>query len=382
MKKVLKLTYGLSLTLLIGCSGSGNKPAVHPEDTTVLKTELKKEIPEEIEEEDDLDFEDMEIEEVQEILKKLMGNKNYEEAKKVAQFLLEDDSEPLKYHFDSGKIYFYLKEYDLAMNEFYHILENLEDTEDELGFEKPELNVFFKKGLEKSKELKNSLEKLEDDKEFSDLVITLLKLDPSFSFKGLKTKQGKNGNNTYFIVRALKYYQEALKEDREFWNYYKYSFLNFKMKWYSDAKKSIEKSLSLADTQAQIFFALGLQNKLQEASPNGKQSELDKLSALDLTEDMLNEFLSKYKQTLNQEQMDQVRIMMKKAMKLKGKLEKAEDDEARLALLKGFIVDSKDLLSNKGFPPDITKKIDSALKKSNKRLAELEEQIKIKKSVE
>ncbi|MCJ8346716.1 hypothetical protein MJH12_14325 [bacterium] len=392
IKFSLHLFCSFLLCFLMGCGGSEDKKAPAPkamvkapEKATSSVSDKVVEDEEAEDEDEELDFEDMEIEEVQESLENLLNNKKFEMAKNAVQVLLEDDSEPLDYHFTSGKIYFELSEFDLAMDEFSHVrheLKNLEEDEEELGFQISDLDLAFKKAEDQAQTLKKSFANMDNDKELADLLITVLKLDPKFSFEGIQVKKGPYTNKTYFVVKSLKYYQESLKEEKSFWNYYKYSFLNFQMKWYSDAVKSIEKSLSLADTQAQIFFALMLQGKIQLVAPKGKQSELDKLSALDLTEDMLDEFLGKYSKTLNQKQMEKARVMMNKAMKLKTKLDRAESDETRLKLLKTFIVDSDDLLSGKDFPPDIRKKMKSASQKSHKRLAELEEQIKIKKLVE
>lgn len=383
---------------LVGCGGSDKPTTPAPKPVTkapeksapTVKQEGSKSVTqkavadEEEDEEEEIDFEDMDIEDVEVAVLDYLKKSKFKEAKPAIQVLLEDDSEPLKYHYYSGKIYFELKEYNLAMDEFVHItseMKNMEDDE-ELEFPTDELQQYIKKGLEIAEELKGKLPDVESDKESADLVIQLLKLNPEVSFKGIKIKSGNSIPKTYYIVKSLKYYQDVLIEDKSFWSYYKYSFLNFKMKWYSDANKNIDRALTLADTQAQIFFALMLQGQIQLVAPKGKQSELDKLSALDLTEDMLDEFLGKYSKTLNEKQMDKARVMMNKAMKLKAKLDKAENDSSRLVLLKQFIADAEELLKSKDFPPDITKKIASATKKSNKRMAELEEQIRIKKAVE
>ncbi|MCO4783792.1 MAG: hypothetical protein KC646_15805 [Candidatus Cloacimonetes bacterium] len=384
--------------LLIGC-GNSDKPTTpapvqqptpkpSPSTTQVAPKSPDQEISTESSDEDseeEIDFEDMDIEDVEEALVKYFNESKFELAKSAVQVLLEDDSEPLKYHFYSGKIYFELKQYGLAMDEFVHTTTELKETEedeDELGFSSDDLDEYFKKAIDLSQDLKKKLPTIEGGKELADLVIVLLKLNPDIVFSDIKLKSGKKASRTYYIVKSLKYYQDVLKEDRSFWSYYKYSLLNFKMKWYSDANKNIDRALTLADTQAQIFFALMLQGQIQVVAPKGKQSELDKLSALDLTEDMLDEFLGKYSKTLNEKQMDKARVMMNKAMKLKAKLDKAEDDSSRLVLLKQFIADAEELLESKDFPPDITKKIASATKKSNKRMAELEEQIRIKQQVE
>jgi tetratricopeptide (TPR) repeat protein len=396
LKYVFHLFTVCIFTFLIGCGGSEKTTTAPPKQVKAASTSSsnnqatskpakQEESTQSAEDEDDeeIDFEDMDIEDVEVALQKYLKDSKFKEAKTPVQVLLEDDSEPLKYHFYSGKIYFELKEYNLAMDEFSHIVTELKEAEEEeLEFSKDELDSFLKRALVISEDLKLTLPNLGSDKETSDLVIMLLKLNPELSFDGIKVKSGKSLPKTYYIVKSLKYYQDVLREDRSFWSYYNYSFLNFKMKWYSDANKNIDKALTLADTQAQIFFALMLQGQIQVVAPKGKQSELDKLSALDLTEDMLDEFLGKYSKTLNEKQMEKARVMMNKAMKLKAKLDKAEDDSSRLVLLKQFIVDAGDLLTSKDFPPDITKKIESAQKKSNRRMAELEEQIRIKKEVE
>ena len=65
-------------------------------------------------------------------------------------------------------------------------------------------------------------------------------------------------------------------------------------------------------------------------------------------------------------------------LKLKEKLERADSDQDKLKVLRKFKELSEEMLSGEEFPPDIRGKIQKGTAKAEKRLLELEEQIRIK----
>ena len=368
----------LSLFLLLplcGCSGGGESPPalvapvapVEPVQQAVLEIE---------EEEDEVDYEEMEIEEVLEAAKELVERENWEEALRAVTVLLEDDTEPLDYHFMMGQVFFHLEKYHQAVDELEYALTKEGEGREDFEADAKDL---VSKLEEKSVEIAKKLYSMADDLDRAMETFVMLKINPKIRFEAVEPPEGKEKKKLiYFKVTAMEKFKAALETDKVFWNYYCYSYLNFHQKWYSDARKAIDKSLSLADSQQQIFFALQLQAKIQEEAPKEASSDLDKLSTLDLTEDMLDEFLEKYSKDLTEKQIKKAREVIKMGMKLKERLDKAKEDLEKLDILRDFKKLSEEMLAGEDFPPDIKSKVEKGTVKANERLEELEEQIRIK----
>ena len=154
--------------------------------------------------------------------------------------------------------------------------------------------------------------------------------------------------------------------------------MNYLQKWYSDAKKAKEKAILFADSHSLIFYALQLEAKIEKVAPKEASSELDKIGALDLNEDVLDSFLEKYQKDLSERQIQKAREVIKMGMKLKEKLERANSDQDKLSVLRKFKDLSQEMLSGEEFPPDIRGKIKKGTATAEKRLLELEEQIRVK----
>ena len=152
-------------------------------------------------------------------------------------------------------------------------------------------------------------------------------------------------------------FAKHLEEEKTFWSYYKWGYLNYLQKWYSDAKKAKEKAILFADSHSLIFYALRLEAKIEKVAPKEASSELDKIGALDLNEDVLDSFLEKYQKDLSERQIQKAREVIKMGMKLKEKLERANSDQDKLSVLRKFKDLSQEMLSGEEFPPDIRGKI-------------------------
>ena len=154
--------------------------------------------------------------------------------------------------------------------------------------------------------------------------------------------------------------------------------MNYLQKWYSDARKAKDKAILFADSHSLIFYALRLEANIEKVAPKEASSELDKIGALDLNEDVLDSFLEKYQKDLSERQIQKAREVIKMGMKLKEKLERANSDQDKLSVLRKFKDLSKEMLSGEEFPPDIRGKIKKGTATAEKRLLELEEQIRVK----
>lgn len=81
---------------------------------------------------------------------------------------------------------------------------------------------------------------------------------------------------------------------------------------------------------------------------------------------------------MSERQIQKAREVIKMGMKLKEKLERANSDQDKLSVLRKFKDLSKEMLSGEEFPPDIRGKIKKGTATAEKRLLELEEQIRVK----
>ena len=381
----------LGIVLLLGCSDKSPETVVKNQDqvseSSNQVTVTSESVIEQTSLEDsssELDFDSMEIEAIQDFVDKSMESKDWENSKKGLEYLLDDDTEVLSYHYKMGRVLFETGSYARAMDHINYSLEADGDGRDEFS---ESANAYLKRGMAKSKELAIKLFQLtESTSQRADLVFEIMKLDPDFDPENLdpdELDELPDGvvpkKRIYYLVSAMENYKKRLETSQTFWNYYQWGYLSFLQKWYGDARKAIEKSILFADSHALIFYALKLQEKIEEEAPSETSSDLDKLSALDLTEDMLDSFLEKYQKDLSQDQIQKARDVIKMGIKLKEKLDKASSDDEKLEVLKKFRRLSQDMTKGEDFPPDIKSKIEKGTIKAEKRLRELEEQIKVKR---
>jgi tetratricopeptide (TPR) repeat protein len=364
-----------------GCSGSDQEPKASnkPESNQQLASIPKESEPDLTVEEDGAEYELMEIEELKELVPSLIEDRKWDEAEEVVTLLLEDDTEPLQYHFWSGKIFFESQRYGESMDEFAYII--AADPGQASSY-LPEIQPFFERGKEISLTLARKLHTQTKKEMIIEVLFPMLKLYPEMNQEifGSLAPSGDTPPKklTYYVVIAIEYCREKLREEKSFWLYYQSGFLHRWMGWFSDSRRDLAKALSLADTQFQIFFALQFQEILQELAPKGPSTDLDKLAALDLNEDMLDEFLQKYSKDLTETQIQKAREVMKMGMKLKDRLERADGDREKLTVLKDFKELSAEILNKEQFPPDIRVKVERGQKQALKRYEELKEQIRVK----
>lgn len=322
----------------------------------------------------EFDFDEMDISEIQAKVDELLAVKDWLGARTGLEFLLDDDSEVLGYHFKLGQVFYETSEFARAMNHLNYALET--DGEGREEFEKA-AQEYDKKAKEKAKELAEKLSKLPDSTaQRADLVFEIMKLDPKLKTEEIKEISLKK--RIYYLVSAMENYKERLEAGQNFWNYYRWAYLSYLQKWYADARKAVDKAILYADSHLLIWYALKLQEQIEKVQPSETSSDLDKLSALDLTEDMLDSFLNKYQKDLRPAQIDKAREVIKMGIKLKEKLDKATSDQEKLRVLQEFKSLSKDIIQKEDFPPDIKSKIEKGTVRAEKRLQELEEQIRVK----
>lgn len=380
------MLWALSVILFFGCSDKNSESLSKGQDQ-VSVTEKKVEVANEsitnqsrsVDTAVELDFDSMEIEAVQDFVNKSIEAKDWANSKKGLEYLLDDDTEMLSYHFKMGKVLFELDSYARAMDHLKYSMEADGEGRDEFS---ESATAYLTRAQDKAKELALQLFQIaESTSQRADLVFEIMKLDPDFDPE--KISELPEGvvpkRRVYYLVSAMENYKERLETSQTFWNYYQWGYLSFLQKWFGDARKAIEKSILFADSHALIFYALKLQEKIEKLAPSETSSDLDKLSALDLTEDMLDSFLEKYQKDLNPDQIQKARDVIKMGIKLKEKLDKASSDDEKLEVLKKFRRLSQDMIQGEDFPPDIKSKIEKGTIKAEKRLQELEEQIKVKR---
>ncbi len=326
-----------------------------------------------------VDFDEMEIEEVLNYADSHLSVSNWIAAKPALEYLLDDDTEPLEYHYKMGKVLFELGDYARAMD---HLLYTLESSDLEgLSFKKS-AEDYVLRGKSKALELASLMHGIKDaNEERADLVFKVFKLYPDIDLqKEVKLPVGveKSRRKIYYIVTAMESFSKRLEHEKTFWNYYHWGYLNFLQKWYADARKAIEKAILFADSHALIFYALRMEEKIEKIAPVEASSELDKFAVLDLNEDVLDSFLEKYQKDLSEKQIQKAREVIRMGMKLKSKLERASSDQEKLKVLRKFKDLSEEMLKGEDFPPDIKGKIKKGTAKAEKRLLDLEEQIRIK----
>ncbi len=347
-----------------------NELEIHAASSTTQPNESKAEV---------IDFDEMEIEEILSYADDHLNVANWAAAKPALEFLLDDDTEPLEYHYKMGKVLFELGEYARAVDHLNYLLE-VDGTEDNEFIQSAKGYVV--RCQDKALELASRMHAIKDaTDERADLVFQVFKLYPEIDLKNeVKLPSGveKARRKIYYLVTAMQSFAKRLEEEKTFWSYYQWGYLNFVQKWYSDARKAKEKAILFADSHALIFYALRLETKIEKIAPVEASSELDKFAALDLNEDVLDSFLEKYQKDLNERQIQKAREVIKMGMKLKEKLERADSDQDKLKVLRKFKELSEEMLSGEEFPPDIRGKIQKGTAKAEKRLLELEEQIRIK----
>ena len=328
---------------------------------------------------DDVDFDDMEIEEVLEYADHQLNKSNWIAARPALEFLLDDDTEPLEYHYKMGKVLFELSDYARAIDHLNYFVESADESVEKF---KVSAKNYIVKCQAKAVELASKIQAIKDPTdERADLVFQIFKLYPEINFeKEVEPPPGVNKirRKIYYLVTAMQTFAKHLEEEKTFWSYYKWGYLNYLQKWYSDAKKAKEKAILFADSHSLIFYALRLEAKIEKVAPKEASSELDKIGALDLNEDVLDSFLEKYQKDLSERQIQKAREVIKMGMKLKEKLERANSDQDKLSVLRKFKDLSQEMLSGEEFPPDIRGKIKKGTATAEKRLLELEEQIRVK----
>ena len=331
-------------------------------------------------EQESIDFDDMEIEEVLDYANHYLKQSEWLKAKPALEYLLDDDTEPLEYHYKMGKVLFELGDYARAIDHLSYATEATQGEEDS-NFRESARNYILK-GRAKALELAVEMHGIsESTEERADLVFQVFKLHPEIDLqKDVELPLGaeKSRRKIYYLVTAMQIFAKRLEEEKSFWSYYQWGYLNFLQKWFSDARKAVEKAILFADSHALIFYALRMQEKIEKLAPAEVSSDLDKFAVLDLNEDVLDSFLEKYQKDLSERQIHKAREVIKMGMKLKEKLERANSDQEKLKVLREFKELSEEMLSGEEFPPDIKGKIKKGTLKAEKRLLELEEQIRVK----
>lgn len=326
-----------------------------------------------------VDFDDMEIEEVLAYADGYLVTSDWAAARPALEYLLDDDTEPLEYHYKMGKVLFELGDYARAMD---HLSYTVEGQGSGGKSFRESAQDYIRKAQVKATELASRMHGMkESTDERAELVFQVFKLYPAIDLQKdveLPLGKEKSRRKIYYLVTAMQSFAKRLEEEKSFWSYYQWGYLNFLQKWYSDARKAVEKAILFADSHALIFYALRMQEKIEEIAPVEASSDLDKFAVLDLNEDVLDSFLEKYQKDLSERQIQKAREVIKMGMKLKEKLERASSDQEKLKVLRKFKELSEEMLSGEEFPPDIKGKIKKGTHKAEKRLLELEEQIRIK----
>jgi len=269
-----------------------------------------------------------------------------------------------------------LGDFPAAMEEFRYLQSNTPDLE-KLRLE--QIQNYLDQGQKQALILRGQIQEETHLPTLSEMIFQILKIDPEMRFKIRDNVKGVGWHSrNFYIVSALNYYKESLRERKDFWTYYKLGFLHFQMRWYEDTLEDLEKALTLADTQEQVIMALRLQSQARRLAPKGEVNALDKLAALDLTEDMLEEFLGQYAKDLSQAQIHKIRRVMKTGMRLKERLDRVETDEEKLEILQEFQTLSKEMLEGESFPPEIQVKVEKGYSRAIKLFARFREQIRIK----
>jgi hypothetical protein len=402
------------------CSGGGDSaktesvsnPAVQP---AVAATPAPETVPEEMEDEfDEMDYldelYDKEPEELGEMLEEFINEKKWKKARLVITVLLEEDSEPVEWHFKSGLVYIKSpeKKYVEAVNEFEYVLVRIE--KDDLLWKKinrimqEDLSeVALKKAAEihgmpndeerarkileivriemvrNRDEVLELLDKNTADKTRRDRLTELLSANMNWDKQKPEKTGAKRRRMVYYTVHAINLYEKLIRGDgRNFWNYYSLAYLNYVMQFFASGLMALDRAMNVADTQEQVFFALQLQELLRCRVDKGEDSELDKLSTLDLSDDMIEEFLGRFSKDLNEAQMEKVRGVVRDGVKMKEKLENSESDREKLNVLRDFLKSTDELAANEELPMDIMEKIGGGREKTEAKLDQLEEQVNIK----
>jgi tetratricopeptide (TPR) repeat protein len=321
-------------------------------------------------------FYDLELEELQSLVSDFFKNKDWKNARQAMLVLLEDDPESPDHHFKFARVCFELGDFPAAMEEFRYLQSNTPDLE-KLRLE--QIQNYLDQGQKQALILRGQIQEETHLPTLSEMIFQILKIDPEMRFKIRDNVKGVGWHSrNFYIVSALNYYKESLRERKDFWTYYKLGFLHFQMRWYEDTLEDLEKALTLADTQEQVIMALRLQSQARRLAPKGEVNALDKLAALDLTEDMLEEFLGQYAKDLSQAQIHKIRRVMKTGMRLKERLDRVETDEEKLEILQEFQTLSKEMLEGESFPPEIQVKVEKGYSRAIKLFARFREQIRIK----
>jgi len=321
-------------------------------------------------------FYDLEVDELKSVVSDLFARQEWKKARKAIMVLLEDDPESLDYHFMAGRVCFEAGDFPEAMDEF-RFLQSPGSGLDKKRLKQAQSYLSY--GQKRAVTLVDEIQKETVASRMSEKIYEILKLNPDVDFKAARGPKGQSGRSrSFYIVSALKYFNDLLREQKGFWTYYKLGFLHFQMHWYEDTLEEIDKALTLADNQEQVFMALRLQAEAQKKAPEGDGNALDKLAALDLTEDMLEEFLSQYARDLTQAQIHKIREVMNTGMRLKERLDSVETDQEKLDLLQEFQNLSQNMLEGESFPPEVQAKVEKGSKRASKLFDRFREQIRIK----
>ncbi len=337
---------------------------------------------------DEFGYLDMSFDELQsQPLEELIEKRDLDRAKALVRRLLEEDPDPLEFHYFHGLVQYYAQEFGRAMDEFEYVLKQ------EIRTKSDEFTKKIKDVLQDAPSLVDQFLKemaaTEDPARLALATYRYCKLDWKFlsisddgemrkfqtDFKEAEKRLGiELKRRDYYIIQSMAYYEKLMNSERTFWNFFYNGYFNYVKGWGSDARKSLDRALSVADTQDQVFFALQMLEKI----PKKEESELDKLSSLDLSEDMIDEFLSKHSKELNDVQMAKVKEVIREGMKLKDKLEQTATDREKLNILKEFVEMAETRIDPKDFPPDIVSRVEQMKQKAASRFSELEEQIRVK----
>ncbi|MBW7875282.1 MAG: hypothetical protein H3C47_04770 [Candidatus Cloacimonetes bacterium] len=337
---------------------------------------------------DEFGYLDMSFEELKEQpLQELIEKKDLDRAKALVRRLLEEDPDPLEFHYFHGLVQFYAQEFGRAMDEFEYVLK--QETRSGSSEFTQKITEVLKAGPGLVDQFLKEMATTEDSARLALITYRFCKLDWKFmglsddgeirkfqtDFKEAEKRLGiELKRRDYYIIQSMAFYEKLMNSERTFWNFFYHGYFNFVKGWGSDARKSLDRALSVADTQDQVFFALQMLEKI----PKKEESELDKLSSLDLSEDMIDEFLSKHSKELNDVQMAKVKDVIREGMKLKDKLEQTATDREKLNILKEFVEMAETRIDPKDFPPDIVSRVEQMKQKAASRFSELEEQIRVK----
>ena len=122
----------------------------------------------------------MEIEEVLEYADHQLNKSNWIAARPALEFLLDDDTEPLEYHYKMGKVLFELSDYARAIDHLNYFVESADESVEKFVSAKN----YIVKCQAKAVELASKIQAIKDPTdERADLVFQIFKLYPEINFE-------------------------------------------------------------------------------------------------------------------------------------------------------------------------------------------------------